>query len=114
MRGALIDPPAAVSTATEEKRTQYRASAATAATGIFVGSTIVATRFVIGFCCLLPPALLARRVPFARRDLLALALLGITQFGILIVLLNYALQTIPSARAALLFATMPLITLLDN
>jgi len=120
--GALIDPPAG---AAEGNRIHYRAIAA--ATGVFVGSTIVATRFVIGqtnpatlaflryaigFCCLLPPALLSRRIPFARRDLLPLALLGITQFGILIVLLNYALQTIPSARAALIFATMPLLTLI--
>ena len=101
--------------------------AAAAATGILVGSAMVATRFVIhqtapaslallryviGFCCLLPPALLSARVQFERRDLLPIGLLGITQFGILIALLNYALQFIPSARAALIFATMPLLTMM--
>jgi drug/metabolite transporter (DMT)-like permease len=59
------------------------------------------------------PAILAgERVRFARRDLLPIATLGITQFGILIALLNYALQFIPSARAALIFATLPLLTML--
>lgn len=100
---------------------------AAAITGIFVGSTIVATRFVIaqttpaslallrytiGFVCLVPPTLLAPRVRFAYRDLLPIALLGITQFGILVALLNYAAQFIPAARSALIFATMPLLTLL--
>jgi drug/metabolite transporter (DMT)-like permease len=101
--------------------------AAAAATGILVGSAMVATRYVIdqtapaslallryviGFCCLLPPVLLSARVRFERRDLLPIGLLGITQFGILIALLNYALQFIPSARAALIFATMPLLTMM--
>jgi drug/metabolite transporter (DMT)-like permease len=100
---------------------------AAAATGILVGAAMVATRFVIdqtapaslaflryliGFCCLLPPVLLSERVRFERRDLLPIGLLGITQFGILIALLNYALQFIPSARAALIFATMPLLTMM--
>jgi drug/metabolite transporter (DMT)-like permease len=102
-------------------------AAAAAVTSIFVGSAIVATRFVIdqtdpvslallryaiGFCCLLPPILLSARVRFERRDLLPIGMLGITQFGILIVLLNYALQFIPSARASLIFATMPLLTMI--
>ncbi len=101
--------------------------AAAAATGILVGSAMVATRFVIdqtapaslallryviGFCCLLPPAVLSGRVQFEWRDLVPIGLLGITQFGILIALLNYALQFIPSARAALIFATMPLLTMM--
>jgi drug/metabolite transporter (DMT)-like permease len=101
--------------------------AAAAATGILVGSAMVATRFVIdqtapaslallryviGFCCLLPPVLLSGRVQFEWRDLVPIGLLGITQFGILIALLNYALQFIPSARAALIFATMPLLTMM--
>ena len=106
---------------------RFLPAAAAAATGILVGSAMVATRFVIhqtapaslallrysiGFCCLLPPVLLSRRVRFESRDLLPIGLLGITQFGILIALLNYALQFIPSARAALIFATMPLLTMM--
>ena len=37
---------------------------------------------------------------------------GFGQFGILIVLLNYGLQFMPSARGALIFATFPLMTML--
>lgn len=103
------------------------AAAAAAATGVQVGSAMVATRFVVdqtgptslallryalGFCCLLPVVWLsAGPVRFARRDVLPIALLGITQFGILIALLNYGLRFIPSARAALIFATFPLLTM---
>jgi len=101
--------------------------AAAAATGIMVGSTIVATRFVIaqthpaslallryvvGLACLLPALPLAPRVRFARRDVLPIALLGITQFGILIALLNFGLEHISSSLGALLFATFPLLTML--
>jgi drug/metabolite transporter (DMT)-like permease len=107
---------------------QFWPAAASAATGILVGTAMVATRFVvdqtgpaslallryaIGFCCLLPFVLLSTgHTRFARRDLLPIALLGITQFGILIALLNYGLQFIPSGRAALIFATFPLLTML--
>jgi drug/metabolite transporter (DMT)-like permease len=102
-------------------------SASAAASGILVGAAIVATRFVIdqtapaslallryaiGFCCLVPPVLLSVRVHFAPRDLAPIALLGIAQFGILIALLNFGLQFIPSGRAALIFATFPLLTML--
>jgi drug/metabolite transporter (DMT)-like permease len=95
--------------------------------GILVGATIVATRLVIGqtspaalallrysigLCCLLPPLLLSARVPVARRDLLPISLLGVLQFGVVVGLLNYAVQFIPSARAALIFATFPLLTLI--
>jgi drug/metabolite transporter (DMT)-like permease len=104
-----------------------RPALAAAATGVQVGSAMVATRFVvhqtgpaslallryvIGFCCLLPVVLLsASRPRFEGRDLLPIGLLGITQFGILIALLNYGLRFIPSARAALIFATLPLLTM---
>jgi drug/metabolite transporter (DMT)-like permease len=102
-------------------------AAAAATTGILVGAAIVATRFVIGqispaalallryligFGCLLPLLLLSARVRFERRDLLPIGLLGVTQFGVVVTLLNYALQYIPAGRAALIFATLPLITML--
>ena len=106
---------------------KYLAAIAAAVTSTQVGSAMVATRFVvdqtgpislallrylIGFACLLPLALLARpRVRFERCDLLPLALLGVIQFGVLIALLNYGLRFIPSARAALIFATVPLLTM---
>ncbi len=104
-------------------KTSALASLAAALVGIQVGSAIVATRFVIdqthpgslallrysiGAICLLPPLLASARVPFAKQDLLPLSLLGITQFGIVVTFLNYALQFIPSARAALIFASLPL------
>jgi drug/metabolite transporter (DMT)-like permease len=101
---------------------------AAASTGVQVGAALVASRFVIeqtqpgslallryvvGFLCLLPFALLlARRVRFAPRDLLPIALLGIVQFGGVVALLNFALQYIPAGRAALIFATFPLMTML--
>ncbi len=101
--------------------------AAAVVTGILVGAAMVATRFVIGqttpaslaflryligTCCLLPAFLTAEPARFARRDLPPIAVLGITQFGVLIALLNYALQFIPAARAALIFATLPLLAML--
>jgi len=102
-----------------------RPALAAAAVGVQVGAAVVATRFVIcqtqpaslallrygvGFLCLLPFALLSARVPFERRDLLPVALLGTVQFGLLVALMNYGLRSVPSARAALLFATAPLLT----
>lgn len=95
--------------------------------GVLVGASIVATRFVvdqtgpaslallryaIGLACLLPPALLTAHVRFERGDLLPIALLGILQFGVVVGLLNFALQFIPSGRASLIFATAPLLTML--
>jgi drug/metabolite transporter (DMT)-like permease len=111
---------------------------AAAATGVQVGAAIVASRFAvaevppltlamlryaIGFACLLPfawreairtassPAL--PPVAGSRwRDLLAMAALGIGQFGILIALLNFGLQNVGAAQAALIFSLFPLLTLL--
>lgn len=103
------------------------ASFAAAVVGVQVGAAIVASRFVIdqtqpvslallrysiGALCLLPFVLRARRVRFVRRDLLPIALLGMTQFGIVIALVNYALEVMPAARVALVFATLPLQTML--
>jgi drug/metabolite transporter (DMT)-like permease len=101
-------------------------AAAAAATGIQVGAAIVATRFVIGetapaslallryaigLLCLVPPLALARSARIAPRDLVPIGLLGIVQFGVLIAALNYGLTLVPAARAALLFATFPLMTI---
>lgn len=102
-------------------------AAAAAMTGVLVGSAMVATRFVIdqtepaslallryliGFLCLLPLVLMAPRVRFDRRDIIPICLLGITQFGILIALMNFGLQYIPSSQGALIFATFPLLTMI--
>jgi drug/metabolite transporter (DMT)-like permease len=100
---------------------------ASAAVGIQVGAATVASRavvgevgpvtlallrYAIGACCLLPFFFAAPRVRLAPRDLLAVAALGIGQFGILVALLNLSLLYITSARAVLLFATFPLMTML--
>ena len=68
-------------------------------------------RYALGFLTLLPAVIVAKRARIARHDLIPIALLGIGQFGILIMLLNFGLSQIPSARAALIFATFPLLTL---
>jgi drug/metabolite transporter (DMT)-like permease len=97
---------------------------------VLVGAGIVASRFVVaeippltlamlrytlGFLCLLPFALPmlgdALRVLRAR-DLAALTALGIGQFAVLIALLNWGLQHVGAAQAALIFSLFPLLTLL--
>jgi drug/metabolite transporter (DMT)-like permease len=102
------------------------ALAAAAAVGVQVGAAMVATRFVvqdigpaslallryaIAVLCLAPFVAAAGPVRFARRDLAAIMGLGIVQFGVLIALLNIGLRFMPSTRAALLFATFPLLTM---
>jgi drug/metabolite transporter (DMT)-like permease len=104
----------------------YLALMAAAATGVQVGAAMVATRYVthdigpaslallrysIAFICLLPFALAFRKVRVARGDLVAIAGFGILQFGVLIALLNIGLRYMPATRAALLFSTFPLLTM---
>lgn len=105
----------------------FAAAGAAIIAAILVGTGMVATRFVIdqsdpvslallrylvGSLCLLPPVLISGWIRFERRDVLPIALLGIGQFGILIVLLNFGLQYIGAAPGALIFATIPLMTML--
>ena len=80
--------------------------------------TLALLRYLVGPACLLPFAVPAWRqwrsshpAP-PRSDLGAMAVLGILQFGVLIALLNWGLQHIAAARAALLFSLFPLLTLL--
>lgn len=116
-RGTHSVPPARV----------WPAVLVAAAVGVQVGAATVASRWVvaevgpatlallryaIGAACLLPFFLAAPRVRFARRDLVAVSVLGIGQFGILVALLNLGLLTVSSARAVLVFATFPLMTML--
>ncbi len=90
--------------------------------------TLALLRYGIGFCCLLPFALpflfklfkasaQAKQGPpaiknIAIQDWLVMAALGIGQFAVLIALLNYGLQHIGAAQAALIFSLFPLLTLL--
>ena len=88
---------------------------AAALTGIQVGAAMVATRVVVhdmgpGTLAFLRYAV-GERARFAWRDLGPIAVLGIFQFGVLIALLNVGLRYTTSARAALLFATFPLMTM---
>lgn len=99
-----------------------------AAIGVQVGLALVATRYVvgesgpatiamfryaIGAACLLPVmAHLRMPMRFSRRDAIPIAIFGILQFGVLIVLVNYGLSYVTTARAALLFASFPLLTML--
>ncbi len=112
---------------------------AAAATGVQVGVAIAASRFVvaevppltlallryaIGFACLLPfmfrsfkASALDGRAKAAIKnmavsDWLVMAALGAGQFALLITLLNYGLQHIGAAHAALIFSLFPLLTLL--
>lgn len=109
------------------RRPEALALMAAAATGVQVGAAMVATRFVvqdigpaslaflryaIAVLCLVPPLLMSARVRFAARDLVVVMGLGIVQFGILIALLNLGLRFISSTRAALLFSTFPLMTMI--
>lgn len=113
---------------------------AAAGTGVQVGATIVATRWVvadvppltlallryaIGFVCLLPFATMDfmkyRRSPLCHielsathsraSDFVVMLGLGVGQFAVLISLMNVGLQHIPAARAALVFSLLPLLTL---
>jgi len=77
--------------------------------------TLAMLRYAIGFACLAPfawKALAGHRVTTTAKDLLAMAALGIGQFGVLIALLNFGLQHIGAAQAALIFSLFPLLTLL--
>lgn len=109
------------------ERIEGRAAAAAAVAGVLVGTGIVATRFVIeqtdplalallryliGLACLLPLAMLAPKIRFERGDLLPIGLLGVLQFAGIVGFLNTALLYITAALGALIFATVPLLTLL--
>ena len=102
------------------------ALAAAAATGVQVGAALVATevivaevgagrlgflRYAIALTFLLVLVVLGKASPLPARDLVPVALIGIGQFGVLIALLNVALLYTSSARVALVFATLPLMTL---
>lgn len=95
--------------------------------GAVVGVAIVLSRFVmqelsaeilallryaIGVICMLPAVLIAKREWFAIRDIAPVAILGILQFAVLILLLNHSLDYISAARAALIFSTLPLQTMI--
>jgi drug/metabolite transporter (DMT)-like permease len=70
-------------------------------------------RYAIGLASLLPFLRGAGRtlLRLSAREVVAVALLGITQFGLLIALLNLGLAHVGAGLGALLFATFPLMTM---
>jgi drug/metabolite transporter (DMT)-like permease len=99
---------------------------AAAVTGALVGAAMVSTRavsddvsaetlaflrYAIGAVVLAAPMLRRWSVRFTAKDFCAVAGLGILQFAMLILLLNYALARLPAATCALVFSTLPLVTL---
>jgi drug/metabolite transporter (DMT)-like permease len=68
-------------------------------------------RWGIGFVCLLPAALLLKVRWPARRDLPAVAALGVCFFGLFFIFYNIAISFTTAARASLALATLPLSTM---
>ncbi|TCT01116.1 DMT family transporter [Paralcaligenes ureilyticus] len=105
----------------------YRlALGAAAVTGILVGAAMVATRvvapvvspvtlaflrYLIGLAFLALPLLRIRWPRYTIKDAAAIAVLGIFQFAVLIILVNYALESLSAGLCALIFSTMPLATM---
>ncbi len=102
------------------------AIAAAATVGMLVGAAMVSTsvvssavspatlaflRYLIGAAVLLLPIGPAGRTRFTFKDAAAIAMLGIFQFAVLVLLLNHALLTVSATVCALVFATMPLATM---
>jgi drug/metabolite transporter (DMT)-like permease len=109
-------------------KTERLALLAAALVGIQVGACIAGSRWVVhelgpvSLTFLRYAIALATLLPFLagaraalahmnRRDAVAIALLGITQFGLLIALLNVGLRHVDAGLGALLFATFPLMTM---
>jgi|GEM_PF-6481229 len=102
------------------------AIAAAATVGMLVGAAMVSTsvvssavspatlaflRYLVGAAVLLLPLDSAVRTTFSVKDAIAIATLGVFQFAVLVLLLNHALLTVSATVCALVFATMPLVTL---
>ena len=107
-------------------RTGRTAIAAAATVGVLVGAAMVSTsvvssavspatlaflRYLIGAAVLLLPLGPAVRTTFSVKDAIAIATLGVFQFAVLVLLLNHALLTVSATVCALVFATMPLVTM---
>src|SRR3954452_13092467 len=73
--------------------------------------TLAILRWAIGFCCVLPAALLLKARWPQRQDWPAVAALGFCFFGVFFVLYNIAMSYTTAARASLALATLPLHTM---
>lgn len=101
-------------------------AAAACTTGVMLGASFVATRFVldqagpaalaflryfIALACLAGVALFLRRVRIAPRHALPIAGLGVLQFGVFHLAFNAGLEHIPASRAAVIFSLVSFLTL---
>jgi drug/metabolite transporter (DMT)-like permease len=88
---------------------------AAAVTRYLVGNadplTLAILRWGIGFCCVLPMALLLRVRWPARADWPGVAALGLAFFGLFFILYNIAVGYTTAARASLALSTLPLQTM---
>src|SRR3954447_24704176 len=73
--------------------------------------TLAILRWGIGFCCVLPAALVLKARWPRRGDWPAVAALGFCFFGVFFVLYNIAMSYTTAARASLALATLPLHTM---
>ena len=109
-----------------EDITLTSAHAAAALTGILVGVAIVLSgivvadvgpgllgflRYAIALLILIPFALAEGGARIEKRHLLPIALVGIGQFGLLVALTNLAVLYTSPANVALIFATLPIMSL---
>jgi drug/metabolite transporter (DMT)-like permease len=89
---------------------------AAAVTRYLVGNadplTLSILRWGIGFCCVLPVALVLRVRWPQREDWPGVALLGLCFFGVFFILYNIAVGYTTAARASLALSTLPLQTMI--
>jgi drug/metabolite transporter (DMT)-like permease len=74
--------------------------------------TLAILRWGIGFCCVLPVALVLRVRWPQREDWPGVALLGLCFFGVFFILYNIAVGYTTAARASLALSTLPLQTMI--
>ena len=75
-------------------------------------STLAFLRFGLAVMCLLPFVPWRQFRKWRRRDLLILVIIGMLQFGIFHYFINSALAIIPASRGAVIFAMIPILTML--
>lgn len=109
-----------------DRERTFLAMPAAAAASVFLGASVVATRFavdqigpasigflryLIGAVCILAILRLTGQRTVARGDRMAVAALGIVMFGVFPWTFGASLQYIPAAQGAVVLATMPILTL---
>lgn len=105
---------------------QFLPYAAASFTGIQVGAALIASeavvettgaaglgfwRYLIASVVLVPFWIASQKPRISRSDLWPVSVIGIGQFGLLIVMLNIAVLLASSARVSFIFATLPIATL---